>query len=374
LLGVSIFLLGTVCFIGTTNYAGGQDKDKKPDDKKVVDKKTDDKKTDDKKPEVKKTDDKKPEPKADEKKKDEPKKEEPKVEPKTGGDTLPFKAFDPKGKPFYQEQTTTTKQKIKVQGQEVTQDQTQTFIVQWTPKEMSGTDYVVAQKIVGVKMSIDIGGNKITYDSTAKNPKNPMTDFFEQLMKQELIFTISPDLKVKKIDGRTAFIKALADINPQMKGLLDAILSDDALIKMAEPTWWAYPKGGVVSPGLTWKENSKLDLGPIGTYDTNFDFTYKGKEKELDKIDIKTKLSYSAPTKKEGLPFIIQSATLTSNNGTGEALYDRAKGRFQKTKLEMKLKGDLKIEVGNMTTNVELNQSQDATTITHDENPWADKK
>src|SRR5208283_2859225 len=102
-----------------------------------------------------------------------------------------------------------------------------------------------------------------------------------------------------------------SDINPQMKGLLDAILSTDALTKMAEPTWWAYPKGGTATKGQAWTEKSKLDLGPIGTYNTTFDFTYEG----AGKVGIKTKLEYSAPTKKEGLPFIIHEAKLTSDNG-----------------------------------------------------------
>jgi hypothetical protein len=373
MLGISTFLLGMVCFISAANYAGGQDKDKDKKDKaaEVKDKKTDDK--------DKKAEDKDKDKKADDKdKKAEEKKPEvkqpDKVEPKvTGGDTFVFKAFDPKGKPFFQEVTTKTKQTIKVMGQEVVQDQSQTFIIQWTPKEMAGKDYVVAQRIVGVKMSIEIGGNKISYDSTVQNqPKNPMTDFFMQLMKpeNELIFTISPDLKVSKIEGRDKFIKALSDINPQMKGLLDAILSTDALTKMSEPTWWAFPSGGSATKGKTWSEKSKLDLGPIGTYDTIFDFTYAG----AGKVDYKTKLKYTAPTKKEGLPFIIHDAELTSDNGAGEATFDFTKGRFSKTKLEMKLTGTLTIEVGNMRTSVSLTQSQDATTITSDENPWGAEK
>lgn len=358
MLGISAFLLGIVCFISAVNYVDGQDKEKKADvgkDKTQPDGK--DKKADDGKG---KKDEKKAETKQPEK-----------VEPKTatGGDTFDFKAF--KGKPFYQMQTTKTSQKIKVMGQEVTQEQSQTFIIQWTPKEKAGNDYVVMQKIVGVKMSIDIGGNNISYDSTVPNqPKNPMTDFFIQLMKQELTFYITPDLKVTKIDGREAFIKALSDINPQMKTLLDAILSTDALTKMAEPTWWAYPKGGSATKGDKWSEKSKLDLGPIGTYNTLFDFTYAGG----GKVEIKTKLDYVAPTKKEGLPFIIHEAKLTSDNGTGEAIFDMKNGRFSSTSLDMKLTGDLKIEVGNMTTTVSLTQTQNAKTETSDDNPWGSEK
>ena len=38
-----------------------------------------------------------------------------------------------KGKPFYQEMTTTTKQTMKVMGMDVTQNQTQSFTFGWMP-------------------------------------------------------------------------------------------------------------------------------------------------------------------------------------------------------------------------------------------------
>jgi hypothetical protein len=297
-----------------------------------------------------------------------------KDQPKGDGDKLPFNAFDPKSKPFFQEQKTETEQNMTVQGQKVTQKQSQTFMILWTPKEKKDGNYVVTQQIKGVKMAIDIGGNKIEYDSTKKNPKNPMTDFFDKLMddKQILTFHISPALKVTKIEGREDFIKNLSDINPQMKNLLNAILSDKALTKMAEPTWWAYPPDGVVPADKKWNRESVLELGPIGTYKTEFSFTYKGD----DKIGIKTNLTYSAPLPADqaGLPFVIQEAKLKSKSGEGEAIYDKSAGRFKETKLDMELNGDLKIAVGNQTTNVELTQTQKSSSITRDDNPWADKK
>lgn len=380
-LGISLFLVGTLCFISTTKlpvFAGGQEKDKK-DAVKDKDKKDDTKDKAAKKDDTKdKKDDKtktKQEEKKQEEKKQEEKKQEPKVESKKGGESLPFTAFDPKSKPFYQVQTTNTTQKLKVMNQDVDQKQEQTFVIKWTPKEMKGDNYVVEQQIEGVKMKIDIGGNVISYDSNAKgNPKNPMTDFFEQLTKHKLTFTINKNtLKVDKIEGREEFIKGLSDINPQMKGLLNAILSDKALVKMAEPTWYAYPEGGTVDKGQTWKKESNLDLGPIGNYKTDFTFTYKGQEGSKDKIEIKTALSYTAPTEKVGLPFIIQKANLSSESGSGEAIFDRSKGRFESTKLNMKLSGQLTIEVGNMTTTVDLNQTQEATSVTRDDNPWEKK-
>ncbi len=291
-----------------------------------------------------------------------------------------FKAFEPKSKKIYQLQKTKTKQEMKVMGQVVTQTQEQSFLIEWTPQDASKDgDYVVDQKIVGVKMEINIGGNKISYDSTgAKQQKNPMTDFFEQLTKQKLEFTIKSDLsEVKSIKGREDFIKGLSDINPQMQSLLKAILSDKALTKMAEPTWYAFPDKGVFPEvGKTWSRKSDLDLGPIGKYDTNFDFTYNGADGTKDKIGIKTKLTYTAPTEKQGLPFIIHKADLKSDGGTGTAIFDRAKGRFDSTEIKMNLTGNLEIEVGSMKTTVELTQAQEASSTTLDDIPadWKTKQ
>jgi hypothetical protein len=363
-LGITVFLIGGLALVGSAKLpplAFAQDK-------VVVKDKDKDKATTDKDKAVKdKTTDKDKAAK-DKDKGDKDKKPEVKTPP-VAGNKLPFKAFEA-GKAFYTEQKTTTEQVMQVMQQKVTQKQTQTFVIEWTPKAADKDgNWVVEQKIVGVKLDIDIGGNKISYDSTAKNPKNPMTDFFEQMTKQTLTFTIAPDLTVKKVEGRDNFIKGLQDINPQMKSLLNAILSEKALTKMAEPTWYAYPPGGVFPKDGKWSKTSDLDLGPIGKYDTTFNFTYKGTDKDKAKIDIATTLKYTAPSDKGGLPFVIKDAKLSSESGTGEAIFDVAKGRFDSSTLKMKLVGDLTIEVGNMTTTVSLTQDQTATSTTHDALP-----
>src|SRR5262249_9418654 len=158
------------------------------------------------------------------------------------------------------------------------QKQKQVFYIKWSPQKADKGKWVVKQRIVGVKMDIDIGGNKINYDSTANPPANPMTDFFNALQKLDLTFTINQsDMKIEKIEGNKEFITALAKTNPQMEPLLKSILSEDALKKMAEPTLFAFPPEGKVKNGLKWVRKSELDLGPIGKYTTKYDFTYGGK-------------------------------------------------------------------------------------------------
>ncbi len=292
-----------------------------------------------------------------------------------GEEKLEWKAFDKDkmAKTFYQILETKTNQTMTVNNMEVKQEQSQTFYIKWIPDSKKGKNWVVTQAIIGVKMEIDIGGNKIAYDSTEANPQqNPMADFFKALTQAELIFHInSEDFKISEIEGVEKFRKKLTETNPQMEALLKNILSEGALKQMAEPTWAAFPPGGKMKK--TWENKSTLDLGPIGVY--KFDNTYSQDAKDKDKINIKSNLKYETQTKKElqaGLPFVIKAGQLSSKkDGEGYAIFDKAKGRFSKSELKMEIDGDLTIDIGGMETKVTLNQNQTAKVTTQDDDPVA---
>jgi hypothetical protein len=301
-----------------------------------------------------------------------------------GGDKLPWKGFE-KGKTFWQEMTTSTEQTMKVMTMTVTQKQTQTFFVEWTTEKAEKDNYTVKQKIIGVKMDIEIGGNKISYDSTntKEQQQNPLTDFFKALVNQEFTLHITntekDGLKVTKVEGRDKFIENLSRANPQLKPLLEAILSDKALEQMADPVFSALPPGGAVPKGDKWTRESKLNMGPIGKYTTNYDFTYKGTKEGIATIDVSTKLKYEPPDaaakEKEGLPFKIVNATLaTKQPGTGEVKFDVNKGRVKSSEMTMVLTGDLDIEIAGQTTAVHLDQTQKSSLTTLDANPIGAKK
>src|SRR5262249_48956871 len=145
-----------------------------------------------------------------------------------------------------------------------------------------------------------------------------------------------PDLEVKSVENTKEFIKGLGDINPQMQSLLNHILSEDALKKMAEPTWYAFPPKGSLAE-KKWTKKSELNLGPIGKYTTTFNFSFDSEKDGKVKINIDTSLEYSAPSDNKGLPFVITKAELKSESGKGHAIFDRAKGRFEHSEITMKL-------------------------------------
>ena len=282
-----------------------------------------------------------------------------------------------KDKTFYQEMKTTTKQTMKVMNSDVNQNQEQTFYFSWTPeKQEQDGSWILRQKIEGVKMSIDIGGSKIEYDSTKEGggTANPLSDFFKQLVGSEFKLTMGPDMKVKDISGRTEFIKKLATANPQMEPLLNQILSDKALKEMADPTFAAVPNKDV-KKGDTWTKESQLDMGPIGRYDNSYKYTYDGKdekETKLDKIKVETSLKYTPPADTGAanpLPFKIKSANLTSSNAGGTIWFDADKGRVDHSEMSLKLSGELSIEIGGQTTKVTLDQDQTTKVTTSDKSP-----
>ena len=289
-------------------------------------------------------------------------------------------------KKFYQEMTTTTDQTMKVMGTDVKQTQTQTFWFSWTPlKNNSDGSWDLEQKIEGVKMQIDIGGNRVEYDSTKETPgNNPLADFFKALVFSKFTVTVDKDFKVTKITGREDFIKNLVKANPQMEPLLNQILSEQALKDMADPTF-SVVTGKEVKKGDTWTKDTTLDMGPIGSYKNTFKYTYEGKnsdakeeaEKKLDKIKVETTLTYTPPKDPAAgntLPFRIKSASLTSSNAGGTILFDNEKGRIDSTSMKLDLNGELNIEISGQTTKVDLKQTQTTTVKTTDEEPAALKK
>lgn len=280
-----------------------------------------------------------------------------------------------KDKSFYQKMTTETKQTMKIASADFNQTQKQTFVFQWTPTKVEDKAVTLTQKIVGVQMDIDIGGQKISFDSTKeKQPNNNLNDFFNALKDSEFTITLDTEkMKVTKVEGREKFLEKLVKTNPQMKPLLDQILSEQALTEMAEPAFAAVP-GKEVKKGDTWERSSKLDMGPIGKFENTYKYTYEGPQDKLEKIRVESSLKFQAPADQGGvggLPFKIKQADLKSSSAAGTVLFNATAGRVEKSDMTVDLKGNLQIEIGGQTTLVDLSQKQTSTIETTEANPLA---
>ena len=288
-----------------------------------------------------------------------------------GQDKAKFELKLEKDKAFFQMMKTEVTQVIKVQGQDLTQKQDSTFYFKWTPEKQEGDKWTLKQKIEGLKMQIDISGNPITYDSTKTDQTgssgNPgLMDFFKNLQGSEFGVTLNTkDWKVEKVDGKDEFIKRLGAGNAQMDSLLKKIMTDDALKQMADPTFNFIPDAPKAAKD-TWEKKTTLGLGPIGSYEITYKFTYTGKDatkKHLDRVEVATTLTYKPPTEStDGLLFKIKDGKMESKpldpGQQSVILFNAATGRIEEATIFLKLRGELTVTIGGTDTKVELDQTQ----------------
>ena len=288
-----------------------------------------------------------------------------------------------KDKKFYQQLTTNVQQVIKVMGQDLTQAQDSTFYFKWTPVKQEGDKWELSDEVEGVKMFIDISGNKINYDSTladgGSTAGNPgLMDFFKKLVGAKFLVTLDKSYKVEKVDGVKDFLTSLGAGSSQMDAILKSIMTDEAVKQMCDPTFGMTPDSPK-KPGDKWKKESTYNLGPIGTYVVTYNFTYVGqeKDKDLDKIEVETTLVYTAPKADAGpggLLFKIKDGKLESQpTRKGVILYNPKLQRIESADIEIKLKGELTVTIGNTDTKVELLQTQ-TTKLQTSENSLLPKK
>ena len=291
-------------------------------------------------------------------------------------DAAKFESKFEEKKAFYQEMTTDVIQTIKVQGgTDLSQSHKQTFLIAWTPEkhDKEKNTWTLKQKIEGIKMSIDIAGNPINYDSTKKEAAaatNPgLSEFYNNLIGTEFTVTLK-DGVVEKVDGKEELLKKLGSANAQMEALLKKVLSDDALKQMSDPTF-GLTAAKEMKKDESWEKKAPVNLGPIGSYDLTYKFTYKGKDtekKELDRVEVMPTMTYKAPAEGgEGLLFRIKGGTLaTVDPKPGYLLFDSKTGRIVQSQIKVILKGQLQVSVGGTDTTVDLYQEQTTTVNTKD--------
>jgi RNA polymerase sigma factor (sigma-70 family) len=282
---------------------------------------------------------------------------------KGAGVTLRWKFEE--GRPFYQEVTTQTQMTMKFMNNDIRQAQTQTFVFSWTPVEKDGDAWVLQQKIEGMRMELDTGGNKITYDSSGEGTaNNPLADFYKALVGAELRVTLDARGQVEKVEGRERLVEKLGAAHPGLRALLPQVLSEGALRHTAWASFVALP-GRRVRPGDSWTAVGQADMG-MGKCRVQYKYTYEGQEGKLDRIRVEATLD-EQPTG-EGTPFNIKAGKVRSK-GTGTLLFDRARGRAVSLRMEQKLEGKLTVASGEREAPMEVSQTQRIIVRTTDTSP-----
>jgi hypothetical protein len=101
------------------------------------------------------------------------------------------------------------------------------------------------------------------------------------------------DQKVTKVEGREEFLKRLGQANQTMEPLLKKVLNEEALKQMADPAFGMLP-GKPVGKGDSWTRDSKLSLGPIGSYKNTHKYTVEKIEKGIVEAAARRRLAAGA--------------------------------------------------------------------------------
>jgi RNA polymerase sigma factor (sigma-70 family) len=270
--------------------------------------------------------------------------------------------------PFYEERTTMTEMVMKVTDSDIRQTQAQTFFFRWTPAEQEDDRWALRQKVLGVRMDLDLGGNKVQYDSTKKAAgSNPLAEFYNGLVGAEWTVKLNEAFQVEEVQGRDALIDKLTT-NPAVEHLLPEVLSEDALRELAEVPFAAL-REGPVRPGDSWVHRSKGTLSPFGECRKTSTYTYEGRQGKLDRIQVEIALKCGPSAGARGLPFKVKRGEVATAEGGGVLLFDRDRGRVVRLDLTVHLKAKVTRRTAGRDTEGEVVQTQRTTVRISDTNP-----
>ncbi len=257
-------------------------------------------------------------------------------------------------------------QDIRVQGNQLKQNQSQTFWYLWRVKEQTPTGgWVITQKLEDLEINVNMGGVTYRYNSKiGNNPNDPRTDLFDGMVGAEFKFVLDKAFQVVEVKGGTELtrklIRKVGDANPSTVPLIRSLLNEDNLKQSASSTFGFLPQTPV-NVGSTWTLTNFLNMGSLGKYKSTQKFTYQGQQKDRDVIHSKISLEYSSPNNDQGqLGFKIQKGDL-KGHGTGKILFDNNNGLLDRTQQTLYLNGQLVIEVGGQQHTVDLSQTQQTT-------------
>jgi len=256
--------------------------------------------------------------------------------PAYGQVTLKWKFNE--GDKFYVEDVSTMKQKIGFMGKDIDQTQKTTMVTSYTVKKKTGNEVVLEQKIEGVDVKVmgGLGGD--------------LDKMMEKLKGAKFTLTLNPkEGKITKFEGYEDFIKALTEGNEEVGKFIKMMLSEDVLKKSSEEAFGFLP-GKAVAKGDSWKKEQSIPFGPLGSFKTVNNYTYQGKEENLEKIGLKAELTYSPPKGDAGFGlFKIVKGNLKSEGARGTLIFDADKGRLSKYSMAMVFRGSLTMDImGNM--------------------------
>jgi hypothetical protein len=268
------------------------------------------------------------------------------------------------GEKFYVEDISNMKQKITFMGKDIEQSMKTTMVTSYTVKKTGPESTTLVQKIENVDVTSQggLGGD--------------LDKMMEKLKGATFTLTLDKKGKITKFEGYETFIKNLTEGMEEAAKFIKMMITEDVLKKSAEEAFSFLPDKDVAK-GDSWKRNSVIPFGPLGSFKAANEYTYQGTEDGLAKIALKAQLTYAPPKGDAGFGglFKITKGNLKSEGARGTLFFDVDKGRLAKYSMAMIFRGGLTLDVMGNSIDMEVSIDQSSNSRVLNRNPLgSDKK
>jgi hypothetical protein len=264
------------------------------------------------------------------------------------------------GDKFYFENKTQLKQTVEAMGQKIKFDMDTTMVTRYTVKKKTQDAMVLESKIETVKIKSD------------SDAAREMEKVLDNLKGASFTITLSSTGKIQKFEGYEDLIKKIAKQDENAAKMFKGIMAESTFKQEVEDYFFFGPDKAV-DKGDAWKKTQKVSMGPLGNMKAVNQYTYKGKTKEGEQIDMTAKLTYEPPQgNNQAFPLKITKGDFKSTSYKGTLWFDAARGRLVRYQVNTMIKAQLTAEVMNQTIDMSLDQTVQGTIRVLDKAPSDD--
>ncbi len=250
------------------------------------------------------------------------------------------------GDVVYHQSESSVQQSMTIMGMKVDQKQERSTLTRYVVKRKNADgSLILEQTIVSLKGKGGVAEAGIG----------------DKIQGSSFLVTLNARGEVVKLDGYKQFL-ARVGTDEATRALVATSYSEDTF-KYEVNEVFACLAGKSVNVGDTWRRRYLLAMGPLGSFTGERTYQYAGKTtsgKHLDRIDWTSRVRYSPPQRGQAaaaVPFRIDKATFTADEVKGTIYFDAATGRLVEMSSTARLKGKMKIVIGEQLTEIEMDST-----------------
>ncbi len=265
------------------------------------------------------------------------------------------------GDTFFAEEKTETKMEINTMGQNMPMEMTNVTKSQYTVKEVKADGGIVIERVIQ-DITNEMSGPMAGMD----------TDAMSKAM-QGLKFTITfdKDWKITQFKGYDELLDRMRSEDEMSATMLKQMMPEETFRKSVEELFGMVPQQSV-KIGDTWDRKTSMSLGPLGKLTVDVQYKLDKADGDHAHIGYTMKMKHD-PSKKNdedsAIPFNITKMDVQTSKCKGEVVFNRERGRLDRTTTEMNMTIKMTGEVQGQEIEMEIHQEIKSSMKVHDKSP-----